>query len=83
MDRRWEQYYADAMLETDDGKLLSRIDVAMSVLTESLQELGPSPQDVRDKKAILDGLRTLRLLRKELEVATDEQDMASEQERAG
>ena len=62
-------------------RLISRIDVAMTVLTESLQELGPSPQDVRDKKAILDGLRTLRLLQKELDVTTEKQDIASEQER--
>lgn len=83
MDKRWEQIYADAMLEIDERKLENRIAVAMTVLGTALQELGESPQDMREKQAIQDALRTLRLLRKELGVTTDEHDIASEQRRAG
>lgn len=83
MNKRWEQVYADAMLETDEQKLGNRIDVAMAVLSDSLHEAAQSPQDMREKQAILDALRTLRLLQKELHVTTDGEDTASEQERAG
>jgi hypothetical protein len=83
MYKRWEQIYADAMLEIDERKLENRIDTAVTVLGASLQELGESPQEMREKQAIEDGLRTLRLLRKELVVTTDEHDTASEQRRAG
>ena len=83
MYKRWEQIYAEAMLEIDEHKLENRIDVAMTVLGDSLQELGESPQDMCEKQAIQDALRTLRLLQKELFVATDKRDAASEQRRAG
>jgi hypothetical protein len=83
MDKRWEHIYADAMLEIDERKLENRIDVAMTVLGDSLQELGESPQDALEKQAIQDALRTLRLLRKELGVTSGEHDTASAQRRAG
>jgi hypothetical protein len=83
MDKRWEHIYADAMLEIDERKLENRIDVAMTVLRDSLQELGESPQDASEKQAIQDALRTLRLLRKELGVSTGGHDTASPQRRAG
>ena len=83
MDKRWEQIYADAMLEIDERKLENRIDVAMAVLGDSLQKLGQSPQDMREKQAIQDALRTLRLLRKEIGLTTGEPDIPSEQRRAG
>jgi hypothetical protein len=83
MYKPWEQIYADAMLEIDERKLENRIDVAMTVLGDSLQALGESPQDMREKQAIQDALRTLRLLRKEIRITTANQDTASEQRRAG
>ncbi len=83
MYKQWEQIYADAMLEVDERKLGNRIDLAMTVLGDALQELGESPQDICEKQAIQDALRTVRLLRNELRVTTDERDTASEQRRAG
>jgi hypothetical protein len=79
MSKRWEELYANALLETDEQKLADRIDAAMSVLGDSLRQLGNSPEDIRDKLWIEDALRTLRVLRKELDIATDIRDIAAEQ----
>ena len=79
----WEQIYAEAMLEIDEHKLEKKIEIAMTVLTDSLHALGESPHQLGEKQAIQDAMRTLRLLRKEIAVTTDQHDVASEQRRAG
>ena len=83
MYKRWEQVYADAMLEIDESKLQNRIDLAMAVLGDSLQELGQSAREMQERQAIHDALRTLGFLRKELQVTSDERNPASQQRRAG
>jgi hypothetical protein len=83
MYKQWEQIYAEAMLEIDERKLENRIDVAMTVLGDSLQKLGESPQNMREKQAIQDALRTLRLLRKELNLTPEPNHIASARRRAG
>jgi hypothetical protein len=83
MSKRWQEFYAHALLETDEQKLAGRIDTAMSVLAECLQQLGDSPEEVREKQWIRDAVRTLHVLRKEPDFTTDNQDIASEQRRVG
>ena len=83
MSESWERFYADALLETDERNLAHRITVAESALSDSLAKLGHSQQDVRELKRMQEALRTLRYLRKELDLATESRNSASEHRRAG
>jgi len=64
MFREWEEAYEAAVLELDQVQLPERIRVATTVLQESLQRLGESPQDSHERQWIEDAMRTLEMLRR-------------------
>jgi hypothetical protein len=59
----WEGAYRAAMLETDQRKLIGKIDSATGVLRACLLELGSSPKESGETERIADALRTLELIR--------------------
>lgn len=83
MSESWEQLYAEALLETDPRKLGGRIDQAASALRKSMQEPGSSSAELPEQQWIQDALRTLEFLRKETDLTTKEERLASEERRAG
>jgi len=64
MPQHWEEVYEMALLETDQQKLAERIDVALVVLNNSLQEIGDSPEDNCEREWIKDALTTLKTIRR-------------------
>lgn len=70
MPQEWEAAYRAAMLETDQHKLIGRIDSAMTVLRASLLELDASLEHLSERQRISDALRTLDMIRRiELKVS--------------
>lgn len=63
MPQHWEEVYEMALLETDQGKLTEKIDAALVVLRNSLQEIGNSPENSCERQWIEDALRTLEMIR--------------------
>lgn len=57
-----EAVYEMAMMETAPRMRAERIDVAMVVLGDSLQDIGDSPEDNGRRQWIEDATRTLRML---------------------
>jgi hypothetical protein len=69
MVQDWERAYRAAMLETDQRKLVGKIDSATEVLRACLLELGSSNEETSETERIADALRTLELIRRvELEI---------------
>jgi hypothetical protein len=64
MVQDWERAYRAAMLETDQRKLVGKIDSATAVLEACLLELGPSAEESGETERIADALRTLELIRR-------------------
>ncbi len=71
----WQETYQAAIIETDDGKLPNRLQVAKAAIDNRLHELqldhGGNPEE---RLAISDALAGLNVLRKELETRSSEKD---------
>ena len=63
MPQHWEEVYETALLETDRQKLAERIDAALVVLRNSLQEIGDSNEKNCEREWIQDAIRTLKTIR--------------------
>jgi hypothetical protein len=64
MTQDWEGAYRAAVLETDQHKLMGKIDWAMKVLRACLLELASSPEASGEMERIADALRTLDVIRR-------------------
>jgi len=65
----WQGAYRAAMLETDQRKLIGKIESATTLLQACLLELGSSVEEDSEGERIADALRTLELIRRvELEI---------------
>lgn len=62
----WNQLYQDALLEVDGSKLAERIDLASNAVEARLQELARHIDDSRQRDVLMDALRTLEALRREI-----------------
>jgi hypothetical protein len=62
--RNWEQLYEAAALETDDSKLLGKIDEAEAEIKRCLEEAEKQPKD-GDASALERALVALEILRNE------------------
>jgi hypothetical protein len=62
----WNQLYQDALLEVDGSKLAERIDLASNAVEARLQELARHIDDSRQRDILMDALRTLQTLRREI-----------------
>ncbi|MGD1023140.1 MAG: hypothetical protein ABR880_10190 [Candidatus Sulfotelmatobacter sp.] len=62
----WEEVYREAVLETDQGKLISKIDAASVILKQRLAELGSSSGSGRseEKQRLANALLTLDMIRR-------------------
>jgi hypothetical protein len=79
MLENWEGAYRAAMLETDPGKLIGKIDSATAVLRTRLLELSSSPTESGETERIADALRTLDLIRRvELQIPEEAQSSSEE-----
>ncbi|HEX9112445.1 MAG TPA: hypothetical protein VF845_13275 [Terriglobales bacterium] len=73
----WEEQYEDAVLETDDGKLAKRLQVAKAAMDARLQELQMDHEVTpEERQAIRDALRGLDVLRRELEPRSHEMGLS-------
>ena len=64
MPQHWEEVYEMALLETDQQKLAERIDAALVVLNNSLQEIDDLPENNCEREWIKDALTTLKTIRR-------------------
>jgi hypothetical protein len=64
MPQSWEAVYRQAVLETDQHKLIGKIDLAIPVLRACLRELDSSPQCLNERQRISDALLTLDMIRR-------------------
>ena len=64
MREDWEGAYLAAVTETDQRKLLGKIDSAIAVLRACLLELGSSPDENDETERIADALQTLEVIRR-------------------
>jgi hypothetical protein len=64
MSEDWQEAYLAAVLETDQCKLIGKIDSAMAVLRACLLELGSSPKENGETERIQDALLTLEVIRR-------------------
>jgi hypothetical protein len=70
MTQDWKEVYRAAVLETDQHKLVDKIDLAISVLTERLLDASSSPEHRSERQRIEDALRTLDVIRRiELQIS--------------
>jgi hypothetical protein len=60
----WEETYRAAVLETDQNKLIDKIDFAIAALGASLAELDSAPERSAERRRILDALCTLDMIRR-------------------
>jgi len=70
----WEDLYRDAIVETDDQKLRTRVEEAKSAIDSRLHVLqldhGGTPDE---RQAITDALQGLNVLRREMEIRADKE----------
>jgi hypothetical protein len=64
MSEDWEGAYLAAVTETDQRKLMGKIDSAIAVLRACLLELGSSPKEDGETERIADALQTLEVIRR-------------------
>jgi hypothetical protein len=64
MPRGWEDAYRQAMFETDQHKLIGKVDLAIPVLRARLQDLGSSPERLTERQRVSDALLTLDTIRR-------------------
>jgi hypothetical protein len=62
----WNQLYQNALLEVDGSKLAERIDLASNAVEARLRELTGLVDDSRQREVLMDALRTLQALRREI-----------------
>jgi hypothetical protein len=60
----WEEAYRAAMIETDQGKLVDKIEAANVVLSERLLEIGSSSDQTKEREQLTDALVTLDMIRR-------------------
>lgn len=60
----WRALYNAAILETDDSKLLARVEVAELAMTRCLESLNEKPRD-REAESLKKALVALKVLRTE------------------
>jgi len=60
-DPKWKQLYQSAILELDNGKMLSKIADARSAILDRAEELLTSPYS-EERHALNDALRALQIL---------------------
>jgi hypothetical protein len=60
----WEAVYRQAMFETDQHKLIGKIDLAIPVLRARLQELDSADELLTERQRISDALLTLDTVRR-------------------
>ena len=61
----WQEPYLEALMETDQRKLVGRVDLAERTIFLRLKEIQSSSKKGSEEQAIEDALRALTLLRKE------------------
>ena len=61
----WQEPYLEALMETDQRKLVGRVDLAERTIFLRLKEIQGSSKRGSEEQAIEDALRALTLLRKE------------------
>jgi hypothetical protein len=61
----WQGPYMEALMETDQGKLVGRIDLAERTIFLRLKEIQSSSKRRSEEQAIEDALRGLTFLRRE------------------
>jgi hypothetical protein len=64
MPQGWEAVYRQAMIETDQHKLIGKIDLAIPVLRARLEDLGSSPERLPERQRVSDALLTLDTIRR-------------------
>jgi hypothetical protein len=62
----WNQLYKDALLEVDGSKLAERIELASNAVQARLREIVELADDSRQRNDLMDALRTLQALRREI-----------------
>ena len=65
-NKDWNQLYQEALLELDGAKLAERIDLAVNAIEARLRELTGLVDDSRQRNILMDALRTLETLRREI-----------------
>ena len=65
-NKDWNQLYQEALLELDGAKLAERIDLAANAVEARLRELAGLVDDSRQRNILMDALRTLETLRREI-----------------
>jgi len=72
-DYVWEEAYKAALLETDEGRLRERLQVARAAIETRLQEMQIDVRSTPEElQAVTDAMRALRTLFKELQTRTQE-----------
>jgi hypothetical protein len=61
----WQEPYLEALMETDQGKLVGRVDLAERTIFLRLKEIQRSSKRRAEEQAIEDALRALSFLRRE------------------
>jgi hypothetical protein len=61
----WQEPYLEALMETDQGKLVGRVDLAERTIFLRLKEIQSSSKRRAEEQAIEDALRALTFLRRE------------------
>jgi len=70
-DYPWEKFYKEAVLETDDVRLLEKVDAAQAAIDARLYELSSDEKNAgQELIALRDAQKGLTALRKERELPT-------------
>jgi hypothetical protein len=64
MQRDWESAYREAVLETDPGRIIGKIDMARVAVAASLSELETLGEHEIERQRLIDALSTLELIRR-------------------
>jgi hypothetical protein len=64
MPQGWEEMYRQAMFETDQHKVVGKIDLAIPVLCARLKDLDSTPERLPERQRISDALLTLDTIRR-------------------
>ena len=71
----WKGIYQEALAETDQGKLMTKISAAEFVLFSRLQQMHHEPTHMDEASAIYDAVHSLRLLRCDLYSRTKQSEL--------
>jgi len=64
----WQHEFEAALLELKPENLMGRITIAEAAIFDRLQKISSGQQHLRERMALDDALRSLRLLRDEMDV---------------